>query len=753
MPSPTPDRFDWRPSASWVRRSGLALVLLPLLFVSNPISRLAGLDDASPRSYLPVAMLLVVGVAAATGLVLARRVAPPATTLAAPLLAVAGVLVMAAAVAIAHHNSPFLVVDDAFQIAELLMAFWVIAVFVRSRRDMLFIISFLGVMIVADILVDFATSGVWEALRGHASFLRIEPYGIRVLPGLALPVGVAALATARGRKRWMMGAAVALLFVWTAMSLTRGLWVGVAAALLAMLLVATPDLRRRLLAVFGLGLLAAVLIAVPVIAAVHAVDSHFFDYAVFRVTFTPQQLFAPVGPIQARRQVESAAVIQEILRSPVLGAGLGAEYIGPTGDRLANYYIGPRHFIHDSYLAIWFRMGIGGLIAIVWLAGKYLVVAARRHRTSGDWMPLGLACSYLAILVYSVTADSVFRHPMDLFAALALVGSTLSAGTGRSRSRMEPKVRSRDIAITVISHSHRGLLERCLLTAEASLAESGLDGMVLVLDNASTDGSADLVRERFPRVHLLAMRESHGFSSNQNQLLTEAGSSFRYLLLLNDDVELPADAIGRLVEAADADPGTGALAPRLVYPNGQFQTAGERLPSIAYHLIRHLGIGRAVPSALRRRLGSRRAAPAASTMDAGYVAAACLLIRQDCLDSVGQFDERFQLYSEDADWCKRAWEQGWRISVLPSLAVTHHRNQSWSSFAARERERSMYLYLKKHGTGAFRLAILRLVVLVSYTARLVMLRLLIACHLRRRDAVAVETLRAYYDILHVTLQA
>jgi len=303
-----------------------------------------------------------------------------------------------------------------------------------------------------------------------------------------------------------------------------------------------------------------------------------------------------------------------------------------------------------------------------------------------------------------------------------------------------------DVGVTVISFNHKELLEQCLHAVESSMRVARATGTVLVLDNASHDGSAAMVRSLFPNVRLIEHAEVRDFAVNQNELFALCEESCRYVLMLNDDAVVSTDTLSRLLTAMDHDDRIAAIGPKLVYADGSFQTAGERLPSWGYHFLRHLGVGRFVPAALRFRVGGRDAgAPGGHVIrEVGYVAGACVLVRSEALQDVGHLDERFRMYGEDADWCSECWRRGWKVCADPGATVVHHRRQSWSAFSAVERERSMFTYLRKHHVGAIRLGLLRALFLAKCRIRLA------AARIGRPDPDAVTTLEA---LVRVGLEA
>ena len=316
------------------------------------------------------------------------------------------------------------------------------------------------------------------------------------------------------------------------------------------------------------------------------------------------------------------------------------------------------------------------------------------------------------------------------------------------RRRQEELIENRasgvqlDVGVTVISFNHKELLEQCLHAVSSSLESARVSSTIVVLDNASHDGSTAMVRTHFPDVRLIEQRDVRDFAVNQNQLFALCEESCRHVLMLNDDAIVGPDTVQRLLAAMESDDRIAAIGPKLVYADGSFQTAGERLPGWGYHLLRHLGVGRFVPSALRFRAGGRDTGRSDGHVirEVGYVAGACVLVRSEALRDVGHLDERFRMYGEDADWCGECWRRGWKVCTDPSVTVVHHRRQSWSAFSAVERERSMFTYLRKHNVGGLRLGVLRALFVAKYRARLA------AARISGQSPDSIATLQALVEV-------
>lgn len=245
-----------------------------------------------------------------------------------------------------------------------------------------------------------------------------------------------------------------------------------------------------------------------------------------------------------------------------------------------------------------------------------------------------------------------------------------------------------DLSVSIVNTGSRELLLECL----ASLGRNA-DVEIVVLDNASEDGSAAAVRERFPQVHVIEQDFRAGFGANHNTVIR--ATTGRYVYVLNEDTTANDWAFDRLVAYLDAHPRVAALGPRLVYPDGRLQASAWRFPT---PLASALGL------ATLGRIGitqSRGSEPRA----VDWVMGAALVLRRDALDEAGLFDEDFFLYSEEVDLQTRLRRAGWDVHYLPSVTVVHHESQFSAAIPERrinEMWRSRHRYWQKHhsNTGA-----------------------------------------------------
>ena len=204
------------------------------------------------------------------------------------------------------------------------------------------------------------------------------------------------------------------------------------------------------------------------------------------------------------------------------------------------------------------------------------------------------------------------------------------------------------LSVLVVSYNTRVLTEACL----QSLVRHCPDAEVIVVDNASQDGSAQAVRERLPNARLVELPVNEGFAGGNNAGLGLAGGE--YILFLNSDTVIEDDSLTRLAVWMDSRPGFGAVSPRLIGPDGLEQQCLHPFPS------------------LRRKCQDFfRLAPNDKSNDI-WLAGTCLMIRRQALDSIGgRLDDRHFMYWEDADLSNRLTQAGWKLAMVADCHVHH----------------------------------------------------------------------------------
>jgi hypothetical protein len=246
------------------------------------------------------------------------------------------------------------------------------------------------------------------------------------------------------------------------------------------------------------------------------------------------------------------------------------------------------------------------------------------------------------------------------------------------------------VSVVVVSYNAREHLATCLD------AVTGRGHEVIVVDNGSSDGSAELVRERFPAV-LLLEEENRGYGAGMNAGFARA--SGEWVLILNSDAWPLGDGIERLRAVAERDPGIGIAGPRLLYPDGSLQRSVRGYPTLWRLATEYLFLRKLAPRT--RALNALYGAgfDHASEREAEYLMGAVLLARKAALDEVGGFDEAFFMFSEEVDLCYRVRQAGWRIVFTPEAEFVHVGGASTSlewGRMFREQLRGHLRFLAKH---------------------------------------------------------
>jgi GT2 family glycosyltransferase len=264
-----------------------------------------------------------------------------------------------------------------------------------------------------------------------------------------------------------------------------------------------------------------------------------------------------------------------------------------------------------------------------------------------------------------------------------------------------------EVSYCVVNTEGRELLLRCLDAIAAEQATLDFATEVLVLDNASSDGSAMAARQHPASDEVIALDRRRGKGENDSALLQHARG--RLCLLLNEDSELLPGATEVLRAALDADPAAGAAGARLLRPDGRQQPSAWRFPTPFTALVGALF--------LHRRYTVQSRGDAICQVD--WAQSAALLVRRDAAEQIGWFDPAFFVYSDEVDFCKRLRDAGWRTLYVPGAAAFHHEQLSTGAVPERrivELSRNRDRYMRKHHTAVAAWAV-RLLTALTYAAR------------------------------------
>jgi N-acetylglucosaminyl-diphospho-decaprenol L-rhamnosyltransferase len=272
-----------------------------------------------------------------------------------------------------------------------------------------------------------------------------------------------------------------------------------------------------------------------------------------------------------------------------------------------------------------------------------------------------------------------------------------------------------DLSIVILNYNTREHLRTCL---SALRPECTADVEVLVVDNASTDGSAEIVESEFPWVTLIRSPRNGGFAFGNNQALRRARGDA--VLLLNPDTLMPAGGLAALRERLAAHPEAGIVGPKLLKPDGGMHLACRRsfpTPPVAFYRVS--GLSRLFPrSHVFGRYNLTYLDPD-QPMEVDSVCGACMLVRRAVIENVGLLDERFFMYGEDLDWCLRAHHAGWTVRYEPSVVVRHQHGAASSQRPVRTTVhffRAMDLFYRKHYVRRYHPLVTGLVRMAIYGA-------------------------------------
>lgn len=196
----------------------------------------------------------------------------------------------------------------------------------------------------------------------------------------------------------------------------------------------------------------------------------------------------------------------------------------------------------------------------------------------------------------------------------------------------------------------------------------GLRKEVFVVDNASSDNSVSFVQSQFPEVVIIANRENRWFAAANNQAILR--SRGRYILQLNPDTVISENALRKMIEFLDNNPGSGAVSVRLLNPDGSLQPSCRNFPTNRNLVIQHILPWRRISKRLAGKLVFEFWAHD-YTRPVDWLIGACLMVRRQTIEEVGLKDESFPMFYEEADWCYRIHQAGWSIWLIPDGHVVH----------------------------------------------------------------------------------
>jgi GT2 family glycosyltransferase len=273
------------------------------------------------------------------------------------------------------------------------------------------------------------------------------------------------------------------------------------------------------------------------------------------------------------------------------------------------------------------------------------------------------------------------------------------------------------VSIIIVNWNGEGMIERCLRALENSQTQTSFE--TIVVDNASTDNSPNIIREQFPEVKLLVSAENGGFGKGNNQGLPLATG--KYYLLLNSDAFVHQGTLDAMVQLMESQEDIGVVGCKLLHEDGALQRSCYNFPTLATELWWSLWLDRAFSASKVFGKYEMLYWDMEDVREVDSVMAACVLLRKEAIDQVGLFDERFFMYSEEVDLYYRLKRAGWKIFYTPHAVATHiwggsTRKTKLKNFL--QLYRSRVLFFRKH-YGVLTTALYKLLLAFASTLRVI----------------------------------
>ncbi|MFZ5364069.1 MAG: glycosyltransferase family 2 protein [Patescibacteria group bacterium] len=230
-----------------------------------------------------------------------------------------------------------------------------------------------------------------------------------------------------------------------------------------------------------------------------------------------------------------------------------------------------------------------------------------------------------------------------------------------------------DLSIIILNYRARGLLKECLKGIK--MVHPKLDYEIIVVDNASGDGTAQMMRESFPEINFIASEENLGYAKGNNLGIKKARG--RYVMIVNPDIIVFPGVLESLVHFLDERQDVGIVGPKLLNPDKSLQYSCYRFPGFWEPVYRRTPLGRFDFAKKKLDHYLMKDFDHNSVREVDWLLGGCLLIRRKALDDVGFLDERYFAYFDDVDLCRSIWEKKWKVVYNPEVSVIHfHRRES-----------------------------------------------------------------------------
>jgi hypothetical protein len=252
-----------------------------------------------------------------------------------------------------------------------------------------------------------------------------------------------------------------------------------------------------------------------------------------------------------------------------------------------------------------------------------------------------------------------------------------------------------DLSVVIVGWNARHYLELCLRSLTEAPLRRSME--ILVVDNASTDGSAEMIEARFPQVKLIRNTENLGFSKGNNVGIRQCQG--RYIALVNPDVIVLPGCLDALADFLDQNPKVGNVGPRVLNPDGTLQSSCRRFPTLWNNFCTATSLASLFKNSRFFAGEHMFFFPHDRTLAVDVLVGCFSMIRREAFEAVGLLDEGLFMYGDDVDWCRRCWRAGWQVVFFPGAQAIHDRGKITAPYPIRfavAQQRSVLYYWKKH---------------------------------------------------------
>jgi len=267
----------------------------------------------------------------------------------------------------------------------------------------------------------------------------------------------------------------------------------------------------------------------------------------------------------------------------------------------------------------------------------------------------------------------------------------------------------KDLVVSIVSYNSLSFLRECLNSILSS--PPGVGHEIIVVDNASSDGTDEFVKKNYPEIILIPNKRNIGFAAANNRAIEESRS--KYVLLINSDCMVYKKSLGSLVEFMEKNPEVGIAGPKIVNSDGTIQFSCRRFPSV-FNAAAHTILTNIFPDNPFSKKYKLADIGRDNPFKVDWVSGSCMIIRRKALEDTGILDENYFMYVEDLDICYRMWQKNWEVQYYPEAEIMHHIAGSSGSGeikASFRMQKSVFYFFWKNYRRSWKIILIPLLVL------------------------------------------